>query len=196
MRPLTPRLPIPLLLIALPLVAQAGPSLIYKCRSEGVIQYQSVPCEGASAVDRAPIAVRRSAVDASSDGIGEPDAGFDASGSWLHGGELAPGVTDTVALNHPGWGRPQAIKRMRASDGFREVWTYAASIEGRVRVLRFLNGRLMAIDEESVPVVSIEPASRGASVPDAIASAMPRIPHGSVRIWPSTDEGYVGTASE
>jgi len=63
-------------------------------------------------------------------------------------------VSDTVVLNHSSWGRPQRIARSRAPEGFQETWTYAARSGADARILRFLNGHLVAIDVEVPPVLA------------------------------------------
>ena len=56
-------------------------------------------------------------------------------------------MTDDEVLNLRGWGKPAKIVRSKASREWREDWTYAARATGS-RQLRFVNGKLAAVDTE------------------------------------------------
>lgn len=170
---------IALLCTAVAWSAQAAPSTIYKCLADGAPQYQNVPC-GPEQVSVSRSIATTSAVSSAPKETMPPETEAMKSASasttetiepfrFVRGGELAVGMSDTVVLNHPRWGRPQNIARLRAPDGFREEWTYVSRADGSARTLRFLNGRLVAIDDAR-PAVAVRAPDRVDSVDSTGAS--------------------------
>jgi hypothetical protein len=58
-------------------------------------------------------------------------------------------MTDDQVLNLAGWGRPAKIVRTRTPHEWREQWVYDTRAAG-LRQLRFVNGRLAAVETEFV----------------------------------------------
>lgn len=178
--------------------AQAAQPAIHKCLADGRTRYQNAPCSTHDVAlpfrDSSSDAIRvhrRNGGESAPSTKAEP-AGSAASADILeqwHRGELALGMSDTIVLNRPHWGRPHTIVRDRARDGYREVWTYAADARGVSRVLSFLNGQLVEIRRDPDPVVAIQensnqvvtdsPSSRAALRADPRISVTDR-PSGSV----------------
>jgi hypothetical protein len=146
--------------------AEAAPPSIHKCLDGGATQYQNVPCSSGQVA--LPYAHSASGpMDAGNDLVGSRPrqaeaAGFSEAGDimqqWRHR-DVVPGVSDTVVLNRPEWGRPLHISRARAAHGFLEEWKYGPDAEGRDRMLRFVNGRLAEIVREAPPAVAVRAPS-------------------------------------
>jgi len=132
-----------LLSLAAPIVCE---SAVYKCTGEdGQAVYQDLPCAaGQSQASLATAPAGRDRV-RGAEAVPEPAS---ARGT-TPGSELAVGMSDTKVLNMRGWGRPQKITRTRASEGWREEWTYLARPEEK-RILQFVNGTLTAAMSEPV----------------------------------------------
>lgn len=181
--------------------AFADSSQVRKCYRDGKTLYQDAPCAtthvalpyadaaATSVAARPPVPRERRVGVAQVDAPAAPGVA-DIAEQWRRGA-LAPGMSDTVVLNRPKWGRPKAVARSRAPDGYREVWTYAADANGANRVLTFLNGRLVEIRFDEPPPATThafagDPRLLRASVPFTSERTVVRvgatdssIPHGA-----------------
>lgn len=155
---------IALLISAVSWTAQGTQSAIHKCLSNERLHYQHFPC-GAEQLSLAhsirtlpglvaPPPTRMASPSSDFQSAATSNIGLNDRLRLVPEGELVVGMSDTIVLNHPGWRRPDLITRLRAPEGFREEWSYASSDQDRVRILSFINGRLIAIDVETRPVLA------------------------------------------
>lgn len=148
-------------------------SELFKCRADGATLYQNAPCGTDPHIVTASPAAQGPPAAASGAGATTPafvpPKPHDPRDrpSLVSNADLVVGMSDTVVLNRPQWGRPHKIARLRASDGFREEWKYVSRTDGSARILRFLNGKLTAMDYESAPSIAGSPST------PTLASARP-----------------------
>jgi hypothetical protein len=133
----------------------AGAEGVHKCVAHEGIVYQGAPCAGAE-VPMPMETARRVYAPAAPAHPAVPDckgAGVrPARPPWRHGA-MCIGMTDDEVLNLAGWGRPGAIVRKRTRQGWEEEWTYDAR-SPHSATLRFVNGRLAAVEALSATVVA------------------------------------------